>query len=232
MGGFDKVTDLAKQLSGKEQTGQGQQSQQDSSQTAGSNQQLADVDLEAKKVFANYQADQAAGKGPEYSDIGGVVQKAFSAYNSGEEKRDLSDIEKQVAAGFSGGEEVDKAHSSSEVRDGTSQGDGGQSNMGASESDVDGGDGMRSQKSPSDPLHSTATKSKTGSTSERFSEQGTPFKAAGLGSPTGRDAQDDTTFEQGGLDEDEGVYTGGQSKGREATSGTADNQGKKKNHTT
>ncbi|KAK1600330.1 uncharacterized protein LY79DRAFT_14873 [Colletotrichum navitas] len=232
MGGFDKVTDLAQQLAGKEQTGQGQESQQDSSQISGSNQQWSEVGLEAKKVFANYQADQAAGKGPEYNKIGGVAQKAFSAYSSGGEKRDLAGIGKQVAAGFSGGQEADKVRNSSEVGDGMFQSGGGQRSFGTDESDVDGGDGKRGQKSLRDPLHSTTAEAKTSSKSERFSGQEEPYEAAGLGSQTERDDQDGTMFQKGDLDEDEGVCTGGQSKGREATSGTAANQGKKKNHTT
>ncbi|EFQ26253.1 uncharacterized protein GLRG_01397 [Colletotrichum graminicola M1.001] len=227
MGGFNKVTDLAQQLAGKEQTGQGQENQQDSSQISGSNQKWAEVGLEAKKAFADYQADQAAGKGPEYNRIGGVAQKAFSAYSSGGEKRDLADIGKQVAAGFGGGEEVDTARNSSEVGNGMSQSGRGQRSFGTDGSDVDLGDGTMG-----DTLHSTTAEAKTSSKSERFSGQEALYEAAGHGLQTERDTQDGTVFEKGDLDEDEGVCTGGQGKRREATSGTAANQGKKKNHTT
>ncbi|KAK2002219.1 hypothetical protein LX36DRAFT_652427 [Colletotrichum falcatum] len=205
---------------------QGQQRQQDSSQTAAGDQQWEDVGMEAKKVFADYQANQAAGKGPEYSKIGGVAQKAFSAYNSGGEKGDLAAIGKEVAAGFSGGEEIDKGRSSGEGGDGMSKSGGGQRSSGTDEGDVDGGRGARSQESPDDPMHSTTAESKTGSAREGFSGQEAPYEAAGLGSQTGRGAQDDTMSEKGDLDEDEGVYTGGQSKRREATSGPAAHQGK------
>ncbi|KAK2020296.1 hypothetical protein LZ32DRAFT_597974 [Colletotrichum eremochloae] len=230
MEGFDKVTDLAEQLTGKEQAGQGQQRQQDSPQTAGSNQQWVGVGLEAKKVFADYQVDQAVGKGPEYNKIGALAQKAFSAYNSGGEKRNLVGIGKEVAAGFSGGEEVEKARSSGEVGDGMSKSGGGQRSLRTDESDADGGGGARSQKTLGDPLHSTTADAKTDSASERFSAQEAPYEAAGLGSQTERDAQDDTMSKKGDLDKDEGVCTGGQSKRREATSDTAVNQGKKKKH--
>ncbi|KAK1986449.1 hypothetical protein LZ30DRAFT_582034 [Colletotrichum cereale] len=233
MGGFDKVTDLAQQLTDKKQTGRGQQRQQDSSQNAGSNQQWTEVGLEAKKVFADYQADQAdqaAGKGLEYDKIGGVAQKAVSAYNIGGEKKNLADIGKGFADGSRGSGGVEKVSSSDKVGDVMSKSGGDQRGLEPDESNVDGRDETRSQKSLDDPLESPTADAKGYSASGRLSGQEAPYETAGLGSQTERDTQDGTVFEKADLDEDEGVCTSGQSKRREVTSGTAAIQGKKKDH--
>ncbi|OHW92000.1 sodium calcium exchanger protein [Colletotrichum incanum] len=61
-------------LAGKEQLRQGQQRQQDLPPNAGNSQQWAEISWETKKVFTDYQADQAAGKGPDYTKIGDVAE--------------------------------------------------------------------------------------------------------------------------------------------------------------
>ncbi|KAK6226969.1 hypothetical protein QIS74_00524 [Colletotrichum tabaci] len=111
IGGLNKLTDLNQQLTGKKSPGQQQdqpQQQKELCQTAGSKQEWAEIGSETKRAIADYQADQAAGKSPGYTKIGGVVETAFSAYNGGGDdgigigkKRGLADIGKEIGAGFS-----------------------------------------------------------------------------------------------------------------------------------
>ncbi|KAF9879258.1 hypothetical protein CkaCkLH20_03491 [Colletotrichum karsti] len=103
---FGKFTDVAKQLSGQKDASKDNQKEGASSQT--SDQQGWDkVGDDAKKAFANYQAGQAQGKDPNYTEIGGVAQAAFSAYNRGSgaegavgDGQDKEDIGKKVVAGL------------------------------------------------------------------------------------------------------------------------------------
>ncbi|OBR15593.1 RecQ family ATP-dependent DNA helicase [Colletotrichum higginsianum IMI 349063] len=110
IGDLNRLTDLNKQLTGKKRPGQHQhqpQQQQELCQTAGSKQEWANIGSETKRAIADYQADQAAGKSPGYTKIGGVVETAFSAYNGGGDdsirigkKGGLADIGKEISAGF------------------------------------------------------------------------------------------------------------------------------------
>ncbi|WYZ34677.1 hypothetical protein EsH8_I_000953 [Colletotrichum jinshuiense] len=117
--GLDKLTDLAQQLAGKDQPAKGQQ--QDSSLVT-SGREWASVGSAAKDAFADFQTSQAAGKTSDYREIGGVAQKAFSAYNntaggnsSCSEKQTLTELGKGIAAGFNGSRADERVGETGEV---------------------------------------------------------------------------------------------------------------------
>ncbi|GKT42058.1 uncharacterized protein ColSpa_02239 [Colletotrichum spaethianum] len=224
MGGFNQSIDLAKQLAGKKTPSQDQQRQQDSPQTADNSQQWAEVGRETQKVFADYQADQAAGKGPNYTKLGDVAQKAFAIYNSGGgEEGNIAKIGKGITSGGGGG--FEKAHSCDEAGDIAARSGEGQSTLGTNESD-DGGVGRkRSQKPLDDPLGYTAVEVKTSLTSESLSGQEASYETSGLGSQTEQNVKDDAMSEKADLDEDKVLFTGSKSKKQEAPSGIDVNQG-------
>ncbi|KAF4808023.1 ATP-dependent DNA helicase hus2/rqh1 [Colletotrichum siamense] len=120
--GFNTILNTAKQLASNDEAKKDQQS---SSQT--SDQQGWDkVGDDAKKAFANYQADQAQGKGPDYKEIGGVASAAYSAYNRGADAGDLDEKQKEqlgkdVVAGYSG-RKKEALKSGEEGVDGTQKG--------------------------------------------------------------------------------------------------------------
>ncbi|KAL2883655.1 hypothetical protein SGCOL_000799 [Colletotrichum sp. CLE4] len=213
MGGFNKLTDLAQQLAGKEQ-GKKDKQQQDSSnpQTttmASNDQEWADVGSAAKKAFAGFQADQAGGKGPDYTEIGVVARRAFTAYNHGGDggagvavekggKKDLAEIGKGIAAGFGGSEKMEDGKGTGGVEgEGLDEG---------KETRVHGDDMAVSSSNAEDTAGLGSKKLLEG---EEYSTEKT-----GLGSYTKRDVGDGLGFEKGGLGEDEGVFTG--TEGNEA----------------
>lgn len=108
--GFSKLADVAKQLSGNNETTNDNQ-KEGSSQPSG-RKGWDKVGADAKEAFDNYQADQAQGKDPNYTEIGGVAKAAFSAYNRGDgaessvagEQTKEEDIGREVVAGLSAGE--------------------------------------------------------------------------------------------------------------------------------
>ncbi|KAL0939065.1 uncharacterized protein CTRU02_205675 [Colletotrichum truncatum] len=107
---------MAQQLAGIKQSKMSQP-QQVSSQTS-DQKGCAEVGSSAQKAIANFQTNQAQGKGPDYMKIGGVAEKACPAYNpiehaGGEDMKDLEEIARNITAGFCG------CSSSKEVDDGT-----------------------------------------------------------------------------------------------------------------
>lgn len=217
MGGFNKLTDLAQQLAGKDQ-GKKDQQQEDSSTThttttnTTNDQEWADVGSAAKKAFAGFQADQAGGKGPDYTEIGDVAQRAFTAYNHGgggeEGKKDLAEIGKGIAAGFGGGSEKTKDEGKSggtagklEAGEETSGGESeGQDEE--TQTNARGDDGLAVPKSNAGVTTGLASKTLSGGNLDF------PTEEQGLNSHTKREAGADTGLEKGGLGEDEGVFTG------------------------
>ncbi|WQF77983.1 hypothetical protein CDEST_02997 [Colletotrichum destructivum] len=129
MGGLNKPTDLDQQLIGKKRPRQDQQQQQQElCQTAGSKQEWEEIGSETKRDIADYQADQAACKSPDYTNIGGVVETTFSAYNGGGDdgigigkKRGLADIGKEIGAGFNSGDGTEESQGSDQAGGGVSK---------------------------------------------------------------------------------------------------------------
>ncbi|KXH61144.1 hypothetical protein CSAL01_02341 [Colletotrichum salicis] len=231
MGGFNKLTDLAQQLAGKDQGKKDQQQQQDSSNpqattTASNDQEWADVGSAAKKAFSGFQADQAGGKGPDYTEIGVVAQRAFTAYNHGGDngagagvggekggEKDLAEIGKGIAAGFGGSEKTE---------DGKPGGADGKLEAEKGTGGVEGeglGEGKKTRVQSDDMAASSSNAEDTaGLASEKLLEgEESSTEKTGLGSYTKRDVGDGGGFEKGGLGEDEGVFTGGEGNEADVT---------------
>ncbi|KAK7459387.1 hypothetical protein Landi51_00979 [Colletotrichum acutatum] len=238
MGGFNKLTDLAQQLAGKDQGKKDQQQDSSTSQTmtttaTANNQEWADVGSAAKKASAGFQADQAGGKGPAYIEIGVVAQRAFTAYNHGDcggggdgegGKKDLAEIGKGIAAGFGGGSEKTKEEGEFGGNDGKLKawdGTGGGERLGEEkQTNVQGDDGLAVSKSNAGDTTGLASKTLPGGELHCSAEKKT------LDSYTKREAGNGTDIEKGCLGEDEGVFTGDEgAKTDVASSGETMNSG-------
>ncbi|KAF4781853.1 hypothetical protein HER10_EVM0004170 [Colletotrichum scovillei] len=235
MGGFNKLTDLAQQLAGKDQSNKDQQQQQQQQQdpsipqttttTTTNDQEWAEVGSAAKKAFAGFQADQAGGKGPDYTEIGDIAQRAFTAYNHGgggeEGKKDLAEIGKGIAAGFGaggggGGEKTKeegklggtagKLEDEEETAGGESEGQDGET-----QTDAQGDDGLAVSKSNAGVTTGLASKTLSGGNLDFSTEK------QGLNSQTKREAGAGTDLEKGGLGEDEGVFIGDEERRTDVT---------------
>ncbi|KAK0381596.1 hypothetical protein CLIM01_01072 [Colletotrichum limetticola] len=238
MGGFDKLTDLAQQLAGKDQGKKDQQQQQRDSSipqttttTTTNGQELADVGSAAKKAFAGFQADQAGGKGPDYTEIGDVAQRAFTAYNHGgggeEGKKDLAEIGKGLAAGFGGGDgekmeegKLGGTDGTLEAGEGTGEVEGeGEGQGEGKQTEVQRDDGLAVSRSNARDTIGLEGETLPGGESDSSTEK------KGFGSHTKREAGDGTGFEKGGLREDEDVFNSSEGKtditrsGKTTTSG-------------
>ncbi|KAK1657180.1 hypothetical protein BDP55DRAFT_624143 [Colletotrichum godetiae] len=225
MGGFNKLTDLAQQLAGKDQ-GKKDKQQQDSSNSqtttmASNDQEWADVGSAAKKALAGFQADQAGGKGPDYTEIGVVARRALTAYNHGGDggagvavekvgKKDLAEIGKGIAVGFGGSEKME---------DGKPGGADGKLEAGKGTGGVEGerlDEGKETRVHGDDMAVSSSNAEDTAGLGSKKLLEGeeSSTEKMGLGSYTKRDVGDGLGFEKGGLGEDEGVFTG--TEGNEA----------------
>ncbi|KAK1636877.1 hypothetical protein BDP81DRAFT_428519 [Colletotrichum phormii] len=192
--------------------------------TTTNDQEWADVGSAAKKAFAGFQADQAGGKGPDYTEIGVVAQRAFTAYNHGGDggagvggekggKKDLSEIGKGIAAGFGGSEKTE---------DGKSGGADGKLEAGKGTGGVEGeglGEGKKTRVQGDDTAVSSSNAEDTaGLASKKLLEgEESSTEKTGLGSYSKRDVGDGVGFEKGGLGEDEGVSTGGEGNEADVT---------------
>ncbi|KAJ0330255.1 hypothetical protein COL5a_003315 [Colletotrichum fioriniae] len=145
--------------------------------------------VSGQKALAGFQADQAGGKGPDYTEIGDVAQRAFTAYNHGdygsgggggeEGKKDLAKIGKGIATGFGG----------RKTEEGKLGGTDGDDDLAVSRSNAGDTTGLANKTLPGGELDSSTEKK-------------------GLNSHARREAGDSTGWEKGGLGEDEGVFTG------------------------
>ncbi|KAJ0165873.1 hypothetical protein CTA2_9645 [Colletotrichum tanaceti] len=227
----NQLNDLTQQLAGKEQTGQDQQ-QQDLCRTADSNQpEWAAVVSETKRAFVDYQADQAAGKSPNYTKIGGVVETSFCAYDGGgddgvgiRKKRGLADIGKEIAAGFSSGGGTGESQGSGQAGDGVSKSVEDRESCGTKEGDVVGlcdKRGWQPQNSFLEPA--TAAEEETDLTGKRPTGQDASYKT--WGSQAERHAEADASSEKAVLDKEEDVFAGSQVNLQDAASVTQSSRG-------
>ncbi|KAJ0387558.1 hypothetical protein COL922a_002182 [Colletotrichum nupharicola] len=120
--GFNTILNTAKQLASNDEAKKDQQSPPQTSDQQGWDK----VGDDAKKAFANYQADQVQGKGPDYKEIGGVASAAYSAYNRGADAGGLDEKQKEqlgkdVVSGYSG-RKKEALKSGEEGVDGTQEG--------------------------------------------------------------------------------------------------------------
>ncbi|KXH51038.1 hypothetical protein CSIM01_12118 [Colletotrichum simmondsii] len=228
MGGFNKLTDLAQQLAGKDQGKKDQQQQQQDSSTpqtatttTTNDQEWADVGSAAKRAFAGFQADQAGGKGPDYTELGDVAQRAFTAYNhdgGGEEgKKDIAEIGKGIAAGFGGSSEKTKEErklggTDGKLEAGEEIGGGERESQGEEkQTNVQGDDGLAVSKSNAGVTTGLASKTLSGGNLDSSTEK------KGLNSHTKREVGDGIGLEKSGLGEDEGVFTGDEERRTDVT---------------
>lgn len=181
--------------------------------------------VSGQKALAGFQADQAGGKGPDYTEIGDVAQRAFTAYNHGdygsgggggeEGKKDLAKIGKGIATGFGGRktEEGKLGGTDGKLKAGEGTGEGEGEGEGESESGGERlGEGKQTKLQGDDDL--AVSRSNAGDTTGLANktlpggELDSSTEKKGLNSHARREAGDSTGWEKGGLGEDEGVFTG------------------------